>query len=76
MSDRLTELGKQPGVHTFGVRRTWRGLSANIALKITGSEATMACQYEQMRDILKAGIYCMVHEIQAIWDKHLTTEDW
>ena len=41
-------------------------------LKVTGPEATMASQDNQ----ICAGIDGMVHGVQSIWDENLTTEDW
>ena len=76
VSSRLIRLDKQPDVHPFGVRETWRRLFANIMLKLTGPEATMACQDEHLCAGLKAGIDGAVHGVQAIWDKNLTMEDW
>ena len=49
---------------------------ANIALKGTEPEATIACQYDQMRAGLKAEIDGTVYGVQANWDENLTTEDW
>ena len=45
-------------------------------LKVTGTEATMEYQDDQLRDQLKAGINGAIHSVQYIWDKNLTTEDW
>ena len=47
-----------------------------IVLKVTGPEATMECQYEQLCAGLRAGIDGAVHRVQATWDEKLTTEDW
>ena len=75
MSGRLIALDKNPGVRPVGVGETWIRLFANIVLKVTGTEATIACQYDQMCAGLKAGIDGAVHRVQAISDKNLTTED-
>ena len=48
MSSRLIALDKQPVVRPVVVRETWRRLFANTVLKVTGTEATMACQREHM----------------------------
>ena len=46
-----------------------------ILLKVIGSEATMACQGDQLCAGLKAGIDCAVHGVQDIWDEILTKDD-
>ena len=61
---------------TGGVGETWIRLFDNIVLKVTGPEATMACQDDQLYDGLKAGIDDAVHRVHDIWDKSLTTEVW
>ena len=76
MSGRLIALEIQPGVRPVGVGETWRRLFANILLKVTGSEATMACQDDHMRAGLKAGINGAIHGVQALWDENSTTENW
>ena len=45
-------------------------------LKVTGSEATMACQSDQFCAGLKAVIDGAVHRVQAIWDENSITEGW
>ena len=35
----------------------------------------MACQYNQLCDGLKAQIDGAIHEVQALWDENLTTEE-
>ena len=45
-------------------------------LKVTGPEATMACQDDQLHAGLKAGIDGVIHGVQALWDKKSTMEDW
>ena len=76
MSGRLIALDKKSGVHPVGVRETWRYIFANVVLKFTKPEATMACQDDQLCAKLKAGIYGAVNRVQDIWDKNLTTEVW
>ena len=68
MSGRLIALYKQPGVRLVGVGKTWRLLLSKIVLKVTGQEATMAYQYDQLCAGLKALIDGAVHVVQAIWD--------
>ena len=45
-------------------------------LKVTGQEATMACQDDQLCVGLKAGIDGAIHRVQALWDENWTTENW
>ena len=54
MSGRLIALDKQPGVRLVGVGETWRRLFANIVIKVTGPESTMARQDDQLCAGLKA----------------------
>ena len=75
MHDLLISLDKQPGVRPVGVGETWRSIFTKIMLKVTGPEATMECQDDQMCAGLKAGIDIAVHGVQAIWDEKSTTED-
>ena len=53
-----------------------RRLFANIMLKVTGPEATMIFQNDQLCAGLKAGIDGAIHGVQALWDKKLSTENW
>ena len=76
MSCWLIALEKQPGVHPVGVGEMWRHLFVKILLKVTGSEATMECQYDQLCAGLKAGIDGAIHGVQALWDENLSTEEW
>ena len=76
MSGRLIALNKQPGVRPVGVGETWRRIFAKTVLKVTRSEATMACQDENMYAGLKAGIDGAIHEVEAFGDKNLSTEEW
>ena len=76
MSGRLIALEKQPSFFLFGVGETWRLLFAKCVLKVTGPEATSACQDNQLCPVLKEGIEGTVHGVQAIWDTKVTTEDW
>ena len=76
MSVRLIALDKQPGVRPVGVGETWWSIFANIVLKITGPEATMACQDDQMCAGIRVVIDGVIHRVQALWDKKSTMEDW
>ena len=58
------------------VGETWRRIFDKVVLKVTGQEATMGCQYDQMCAGLKAVIDVTVHSVQAIWGEKSTTEDW
>ena len=73
MSGQLIVIYKQRGVHTFGVGETWRHIFAKIVIKVTGPEAIMACQDDQLCAGLKAKIDGAVHGFQAILDENLTT---
>ena len=75
MSVRMIALDKQAGVHPVGVGETRRRIFSKIVLKVTGPEATLAFQDDQMCDRLKSGIDGAVHGVQTFWDKNLTTED-
>ena len=66
MSGRLIASDKQTGVRPVGVGEKWRSLFTNIVIKVTGPEATMACQDDQRRAGLKAGIDGVVHRVQSI----------
>ena len=71
MSGLLIALDKNPGVRPVSVGEMWRRLFAKIVLKVTGSEATMVYQDDQMCDRLRAGIDGVVHGFQHIWEKNL-----
>ena len=73
MSGRPIALDKQHGMHPVGVRETLRRILSKIVIKVKGTEATMACQDEQMCAGLKAGIGGIAYGVQAIWDKNSTT---
>ena len=73
---RLIVLDKQPGVRPFGVGETWRLLFVKIFLKVTGPEAKMACQDNQLCAELKARIDGAVHVVQTRWEENSTTKDW
>ena len=75
MSIRLIALDKQTGVCLVRVGKTWRHIFAKILLKVTGYEATMECQYDQLRAILKTVICGVSHGYQSIWNEKSTTED-
>ena len=49
---------------------------SKILLKVTGPEATMACQDNQLCSGLKAGIGGAIHGVQSLWDENLTMEEW
>ena len=68
MFGHLIALDKPPGVRLVGVGETWRCLLSKIVLKVTGPEATMAYQYDQLCAGLKAVIDGAVHVVQSIWD--------
>ena len=72
ISGRLTALDKQPGVCLVGVGEMWRHMFDNIVLKVTGPEATMAYQDDQMCAGLRAGIDGAIHEVQGLWDENLS----
>ena len=46
--DRSSDSRLQPGIRPVGVGETWRRLFSNILLKVMGTEATMACQDDQI----------------------------
>ena len=49
---------------------------SKFILKVTGMEATMACQDDQLFAGLKAGIDGAIHGVQAVRDKNWSTEEW
>ena len=75
ISGQLITLDKQPGVRPVGVGETWRHLFAKIVCKVTGPEATMACQDKQLCARLKAGIDSTIYGVQALWDENLSTKE-
>ena len=66
MSGRLITLYKQPGVQPVGVGETWQCIFAKIVLEVTGTEVTMACQYDQLCARLKSEIDGAIHGVQAL----------
>ena len=76
ISSRLIALDTQPGLCPVGVGETWRRLFTKILLKVTGPEATMACQDDQIWARLMAGIDVSTHRVQALWDENWSTEEW
>ena len=76
MSGRLIVLDKYPGVRPVGVGETWQHLFAKIVFKVTGTEATMACQDDQLCARLKAGIDGAIHKVRALWDEKSSTKEW
>ena len=75
MSGRLISLDKHPGVHLFGVGEMWRHCFSKIAVKVKGTEATIACQDDQLCAGLKGRIDGTIHGVQDLWDKNLSTEE-
>ena len=71
MPGRLIALDKQPGVPPVGVGKAWWRIFSNIMLKVTGPEATMACQDGQLCAGLKVGTDGAIHRVRALWDKKL-----
>ena len=59
-----------------GVRETWRSLFEKCVLKVTGSEATNACQNDPLCSGLKAEIGGAVHKVRPIWDANFSTDDY
>ena len=76
MSGRLIALDRQPGLSLVGVGEIWRRIFAKIVLKVTGTEATMECQDDQLCARLKAGIDGGIHRVQALQVENLSTEEW
>ena len=72
----MIAIDKQPGVRTLGVGETWRRIFFKIVLNVTGMEATITCQDDQLCTGLKAGIYEAIHRVQTLWDKNVSTEKW
>ena len=60
----MTALDKQPSVRPVGVRETWRRFFDKIVLKVTGPEATMACQYDHLCAVLKSGTDGAFHGVK------------
>ena len=69
MSGHLITLDKQPDVCPVGVGKTWRRIFSKTVLKVTGPEATMSCQDDQLCARHKSVIGGAVHGVQAIWDE-------
>ena len=63
MSGRLIDIDKQTGIRPVGVGEMWRRRFSKILLKVTGLEATMACQYYQLCSGLKAVIDGAIHGV-------------
>ena len=76
MSGWLIALEKQPGVRSVGVGETWRHIFSKIVRKVTGPEATMACQDDLLCAVLKVVIDSTIHGVKDIWDKNPSTEEW
>ena len=45
---------------------------SKIVLKVTGPEATMVCQDDQLCARLKAGIDGAIHRVKVLWDENLS----
>ena len=75
MSGQLIALEKKPGIRPVDVGETWQRLFDNIVLKVTGTEATMVCQEDQLCAGLKAGIDDAIHGVQHIWDDKSSTQE-
>ena len=74
MLGRVIVLDKQPGVGLVGLGgKRWR-IFSKIMLNVTGTEAIMACQDDQLHAILKAGTNGAIHGVQALWDENATTK--
>ena len=58
------------------IGETWGRLFANFILKITGQDATMACQDDQLCVGLQAIIIGAIHGVQYLWDEILFIDDW
>ena len=54
----------------------WQHIFAKIIIKVTGPEAIITCQDDQLCAGLKAVIDGAFQGVQDIWDKNLTTEEW
>ena len=65
MSGQIIAIDKNPGVRPVGVKETLQRLFAKIVLKVKGTEATKACQDDQMFSRLKAGINNAINGVQA-----------
>ena len=70
----LIAINKRPSIFQVGVGVTWRLLFAKCVLSFTVSEATNACQYEQLCAGLKSLIYRDLHGVQYIWDANSSME--
>ena len=53
----------------------WRRLFAKIVVKVTGPEAIMACQDDQLCARLKAGIDGAINGVQSLWYENSSTEE-
>ena len=70
MSGCLIVIDKQPGIRPVGVGETWQHIFANIVLEVTGPEATMTCQDDQLCAGLKELIDGVIHGVQDLWEKN------
>ena len=65
----LIALDKHPGVHLFGGGETWKRFFM-IVLKVTGPEATMACQNDPLCAGIKVVIDGPINGVQVLCDKN------
>ena len=70
MSGRLITLDKQIDICKVGIGETWQRVFAKIVFKVTGPEATLACQDEQLCTGLKAESNSAINRVQALWDEN------
>ena len=66
MLGRLIALDKHPGVPPVEVEEMWPRLFSKILLKVTGPEATMAFQDDNIFAVIKAGIEGVIHRVQDL----------
>ena len=70
MYGRLIALDKQPGVWRVGVGEMRRRIFVKIVLKVTGPEANITCQDDQLCAGLKDVIDGAIHRVQALWEEN------
>ena len=68
MACRLIALDKQPGVRPVGIGEIYRRLWAKCILKVTGMQATAACDNLNLCAGLPAGIEGAVHAVREVWE--------
>ena len=67
---------RSTGIRPVGVVEMRRHIFANIVFKVTGPEATVECQDDQLCVGLRVEINGTIHGVQAVWYKNSTTEEW